>query len=69
MCEKGKLRTKTRRVSIKNGKGYKEMVLRLGGKTRRARKPLTKKEIHNIRFSRVIPGLFRSCKTCIENMD
>lgn len=57
---------KTRRVHVKNGKGFKEVVVRKGRTaTRRSRKPLTKKEIRCIRKCQFVPGLFKSCEKCI----
>jgi hypothetical protein len=66
---KGKTISTTRRVKIQNGKGFKEVVTRTGGKTRRARKPLTRSEIRHIQHYKFVPGLFKSCYECIKKMD
>ncbi len=66
---KGKLYSTTRRVQIKNGKGFKEVVTRTGGKTRRARKPLSRNEIRCIQGNKFVPGLFKSCVSCLKKME
>jgi hypothetical protein len=59
-----KLRTKTRRVKIRNGKGFKEVVTT--HPTRRSRRALTKKEVRGIQRCQFIPGLFKTCEKCIQ---
>ena len=54
-----------RKVSIKNGKGYKS-ISRYHKKKHRAtvRKTLKTVEIKMIKLGKFIPGLFKNCKTC-----
>ena len=52
---------KTERVHIKNGKGYKQVVVRSGNKTRKSRKSLDKKEVKHILNQRLVPNLFVPC--------
>ena len=58
----GKGDVKTQRVHIKNGKGFKEvMMAKKGRKTRKSRKPLSKKDMECIRKCRFRKGLFADC--------
>jgi hypothetical protein len=52
-----------RKVSIKNGKGYKSVTKYRGGKkVGTSRKPIHKDHIGLIAMGKFIPGLFRDCK-------
>jgi len=62
---KGQRRTKTQRVTIHGSKGYKEVTIEEKGRRRTSKKKLSKKEIRCIRRCQFIPGLFRSCESCI----
>jgi hypothetical protein len=54
-----------RKVSIKNGKGYKSISKYHKKKhTGTVRKPLKRTEIQMIKLGKFIPGLFKNCKTC-----
>ena len=54
-----------RKVSIKNGKGYKSISKYHKKKhTGTVRKTLKLGEIQLIKLGKFIPGLFKSCKTC-----
>ena len=54
-----------RKVSIKNGKGYKSVCLhKHGKKCHNNKKHLTKSEIQMIKMGKFIPGLFSNCKSC-----
>jgi hypothetical protein len=54
-----------RKVSIKNGKGYKSISKYHKTKhTGTIRKPLKPSEIKMIKQCKFIPGLFKNCKTC-----
>jgi hypothetical protein len=56
-----------RKVTIKNGKGYKSVTkYRKGKKVRTIKKPIHKSHIALIRLGKFIPGLFEDCKgkTC-----
>ena len=59
----GKGITKTQRVHIKNGKGYKEIAIsgNKRGKTQKKRKALTKSELKCIQTCKFKKGLFRDC--------
>ena len=63
MCENGK--KILRKVSIRNGKGYKSVTIyhkkRHGGTVR---KNLKNSEIYMIKTRKFIRGLFKNCKTC-----
>lgn len=49
----------TRKVIIKNGKGYKSVcTYKNGRKCNNNKKKLTKSEIHIIKLGKFIPGLF-----------
>ena len=67
MCENGK--KILRKVSIRNGKGYKSVSIyhkkRHGGTVR---KKLKNSEIHMIKTRKFIHGLFKNCKTCSNRM-
>ena len=54
-----------RRVSIKNGKGYKSITKYHKGKhTKTSKKRLNPVEIQMIKIGKFIPGLFSDCKSC-----
>lgn len=54
-----------RKVSIKNGKGYKSITkYRRGKKLYTIKKPIHKEHIKLIKKGKFIPGLFRDCKGC-----
>ena len=51
-----------RKVSIKNGKGYKSVTkYRKGKKTKTVKKPIHKDHIGLIKNGKFIPGLFSDC--------
>lgn len=51
-----------RKVSIKNGKGYKSITkYHKGKKTRTIKKPIHKDHIELIKIGKFIPGLFTDC--------
>lgn len=52
-----------RKVSIKNGKGYKSVTkYGKGRKTSSVKKPIHKEHIQLIKLGKFIPGLFSDCK-------
>ena len=51
-----------RRVSIKNGKGYKSITMKKGGKRRSVKRLLHPTEIEQIKNRQFIHGLFSNCK-------
>jgi hypothetical protein len=52
-----------RRVSIKNGKGYKSVtIMKGGGKRRTTKRKLHPNEIEHIKNRKFIQGLFSDCK-------
>lgn len=52
-----------RKVSIKNGKGYKSVTkYHKGKKIRTVKKPIHKSHIQLISLGTFIPGLFRECR-------
>lgn len=52
-----------RKVSIKNGKGYKSVTkYHKGKKIRTIKKPIHKSHIQLISWGKFIPGLFTDCK-------
>ncbi len=52
-----------RKVSIKNGKGYKSVTkYRAGKKVGTSRKTIHKHHIELIKIGQFIPGLFNDCK-------
>ena len=54
-----------RKVSIKNGKGYKSITkYRKGKKMFTIKKPIHKEHIKLIKKGKFIPGLFNNCKNC-----
>ena len=54
-----------RKVSIKNGKGYKTITkYRKGKKLFTMKKPIHKEHIKLIKKGKFIPGLFNDCKGC-----
>jgi len=58
----GKPMKKTRRVRLGPSVSYKEVTITSRGKTRRTRKPLTRKEIQSIKQCKFHPGLFNACE-------
>jgi len=53
-----------RKVSIKNGKGYKSVTkYRRGKRVSSVKKPIHKNHIQLIHMGKFIPGLFSECKT------
>ena len=60
ICKNGKCTKKINRVTIKNGRGVKEVIVKgPTGKAKRTTKRLSKKEVNNIKKNKFIPGLFR----------
>lgn len=60
---KGRGITKIRRVTVRNGKGFKEVILKdQGGKTRSTRKRMSKKEVSAIKKGEYLPALFKTCE-------
>ncbi len=57
----GKRTETTEAVQIKNGKGVKEVVKRVNGKTRRSKKDLSSEEIQNVMDRKFMPGFFVPC--------
>jgi hypothetical protein len=54
-----------RKVSIKNGKGYKSVTKYVNGKKiSSVKKHIHKDHIDLIRSGKFIPGLFSDCKSC-----
>lgn len=54
-----------RKVTIKNGKGYKSITkFRKGKKMFTIKKPIHKEHIKLIKKGKFIPGLFNDCKNC-----
>ena len=52
-----------RKVSIKNGKGYKSVIkYRRGKKVSTIKKPIHTSHINLIKIGKFIPGLFSDCK-------
>jgi hypothetical protein len=52
-----------RKVSIKNGKGYKSVTkYRRGKKVGTVKKPIHSEDIGLISLGKFIPGLFKDCK-------
>jgi len=52
-----------RKVTIKNGKGYKSVTTyKKGKKVSSVRKPIHKEHISLIQIGKFIPGLFSDCK-------
>lgn len=52
-----------RKVSIKNGKGYKSITKYYkGNKTNIVKKPINESHIKFIQIGKFIPGLFNDCK-------
>jgi len=52
-----------RKVSIKNGKGYKSVTkYNKGKKVGNIKKPIHKEDIYFIKLGKFIPGLFSDCK-------
>jgi hypothetical protein len=60
ICTGGKCTKKINRVTIKNGKGVKEVIVKgPTGKAKRTTKRLSKKEVKAIKNYEFIPGLFK----------
>lgn len=60
ICKNGKCTKKINRVTIKNGKGIKEVIVKgTTGKAKRSTKRLSKKEVNKIKNYEFIPGLFK----------
>jgi len=56
-----------RKVTIKNGKGYKSVTkYHKGQKISSAKKPIHKSHVSLIKMGKFIPGLFADCK-CNKN--
>ena len=56
-------KTIVRKVSIKNGKGYKSVTkYHNGKKISSIKKPIHKSHIETIKLRKFIPGLFLDCK-------
>jgi hypothetical protein len=54
-----------RKVTIKNGKGYKSVTkYHKGRKVGSIKKPIHKKHIHLIKRGIFVPNLFSDCKSC-----
>ena len=54
-----------RKISIKNGKGYKSVTkYHKGKKLHTIKKPIKKSHINLISLGNFIPGLFADCKRC-----
>lgn len=52
-----------RKVTIRNGKGYKSLTkYRNGKKVGTSKKSINKAHIHLIKLGKFIPGLFMECK-------
>lgn len=57
-----------RKVTIKNGKGYKSVIKYNKGKKRSTvKKPIHKEHIHLIKNGKFIPGLFLDCNCKMKN--
>lgn len=63
--KKGKRKTKTQRVVIKNNSGYKMVTIRNKG-TKKSKKRLNAKEIACIKKCEFIPKLFKDCEKCLK---
>jgi hypothetical protein len=60
ICKDGVCTKKVRRVTIKNGSGVKEVIVKgPKGPARKSVKKLTKREVRDIKKQRFIPGLFK----------
>ena len=59
IVKNGKRVTRRNNVNVSGSKGSKEVEVVQSGKTRRAKKALTKREITNIRKGVFMPRLFR----------
>jgi len=60
ICKDGKCTKKINRVTIKNGKGVKEVIVKgPTGKAKRTTKKLSKKEVSDIKKRKFIVGLFK----------
>jgi hypothetical protein len=54
-----------RKVSIKNGKGYKSVTkYHKGRKITTSKKPIHKSHVNLIHMRKFIPGLFSDCTNC-----
>lgn len=62
----GGLKT-VRKVSVKNGKGYKQIIQYRGGKKiSTVKKSISNKHIKQIKDGKFISGLFDDCKNCTK---
>ncbi len=60
----GKMKT-IRKVSVKNGKGYKSIIkYKNGKKISSVKKPIHLEHMEMIHGGQFIPGLFKDCKGC-----
>ena len=57
----GKRQQTTEAVSVRNGKGMKSVVKRVGAKKTRSKKQLSQTEIKNIMGRKFMPTLFTPC--------
>jgi hypothetical protein len=57
----GKKQHTTEAVSVRNGKGMKTVVKRVGNKTSKSKKELSGEEIRNIMDRKFMPTLFTPC--------
>ena len=54
-----------RKVTIKNGRGFKSITkYRKGKKTSTVKRPIHRKHIRLIKAGTFVPGLFSDCKDC-----
>jgi len=61
--------SKTERIHIKNGAGYKQVVQRNGNKTRKSKKVLNRKEVKHILNQKLVPKLFLPCHQECQKKD
>jgi hypothetical protein len=57
----GKRQSTTEAVSVRNGKGMKTVVKRVGAKKTRSKKSLSTSEVKNIMDRKFMPDLFTPC--------
>jgi hypothetical protein len=62
----GKQQVKSKRVTIRGTTGYKSVTVHSNGRKKTSKRKLTKKEIDCIRRCQFIPGLFKSCESCVR---
>jgi hypothetical protein len=63
----GKKQHTTEAVSVRNGKGMKTVVKRVGNKTSKSKKELSGEEIRNIMDRKFMPTLFTPCHIAADN--